>query len=70
MCSKVQWEHLQALTRQLLSKEALSMKWADIILRTAQKISKQVRPNVKASQDDMDIRQYVQVKKVCIGDKT
>ena len=55
---------MTSLTNQMLSKEGLSLKWAETILSIIRKISAVVRPDVRHENDDMDIRQYVQIKKV------
>ncbi len=59
-----QVEHLHAVIHQLLSRENLSLKWLDAIVTVVTRVSQLVQPNVKYAGDDMDIRQYVQVKKV------
>ncbi len=64
--SKAHREHMTSLTNQMLSKEGLSLKWAETILSIIRKISAVVRPDVRHENDDMDIRQYVQIKKVCM----
>jgi 1-phosphatidylinositol-3-phosphate 5-kinase len=65
MCSKSQKEHLILLTNQLLAHEGLSSKkWADLLLSLAKRVTHVVRPDVKNDGDDMDIRKYVQIKKV------
>lgn len=55
---------MTALTNQLLSRAGLSLKWAETIMQIIHKISLVVRPDVRHEGDDMDIRQYVQIKKV------
>ena len=55
---------MKSMINQLLSAEGLSIKWANTILTTVRKISQVVRPDVRHEGDDMDIRQYVQIKKV------
>lgn len=61
-------EHMKALCDQLLSRAGLSLKWAETILPITQKISQVVRPDVRHDDDDMDIREYVQIKKVTRDD--
>lgn len=56
------------LTKQLLYAENLAASWADIIISTVDKVSLFVRPAVKENCDDMDIRKYVHIKKVCLLD--
>ncbi len=63
-CSKANLEHMTLLTNQLLTGQGLSAKWADTIMTIVRKISQVVRPDVRHEGDDMDVRQYVQVKKV------
>lgn len=55
------------LLKQLLNYEALSQSWVDIVLPLVTRIVETVKPNVKSDSDDMDIRQYVQFKKVAGG---
>lgn len=57
-------EHEDSLVKQLLNKEGLAQSWSEIILPIAHQIVDQVRPNLNHDADDMDIRQYVQMKKV------
>ena len=57
-------DHLTTLTKQLLGEENLPSGWADIIISTVDRVSLFVKPDVKNSSDDMDIRQYVHIKKV------
>lgn len=54
---------------QLLESMDLSASWIDIILPIVHKVTEIVRPDVKHSDDDMDIRQYIQFKKVPGGTK-
>jgi 1-phosphatidylinositol-3-phosphate 5-kinase len=61
---KTHHDHLSSLTKQLLSDEGLSLSWESIILETANKISHFVKPDVRNEGDEMDIREYVQIKKV------
>lgn len=55
---------MMSLVTQLLSSEGLSITWSDVILSLALNIAETVRPDVKHEGDDMDIRQYVHIKKV------
>lgn len=57
-------EHLRDLASQLLTKEGLSKSWLDIVLGSADRISRYVNPDVRAENDHMDIRKYVKFKKV------
>ncbi|XP_076363235.1 1-phosphatidylinositol 3-phosphate 5-kinase fab1 isoform X2 [Tachypleus tridentatus] len=61
--------HEQALLRQLLSSEGLSLQWVDILSSIIHKVIETVRPDVKHDGDEMDIRQYVQIKKIPGGTK-
>ncbi|XP_064646018.1 1-phosphatidylinositol 3-phosphate 5-kinase-like isoform X3 [Lineus longissimus] len=66
---KAQYEHMSMLTSQLLSNEGLSLSWAELILQISRRIAEMVSPDVKMDEDDMDIRQYVQIKKIPGGQK-
>nr|CAD7586825.1 unnamed protein product [Timema genevievae] len=57
-------QHESSLLKQLLNAEGLAQSWADIMLPLAEQIVDVVCPDVKNEVDDMDIRQYVQFKKV------
>ena len=56
-------QHEDSLIRQLLNKEALSESWTEPILSLAHEIIDHVRPDLYHDAEDMDIRQYVQIKK-------
>ncbi|XP_077997927.1 1-phosphatidylinositol 3-phosphate 5-kinase-like [Glandiceps talaboti] len=68
--STAHYSHLVALLTQQLNAEGLCLSWADIVLPLVRKISELVKPDVRHDDDDMDIRQYVQFKKVPGGQKT
>ena len=53
-----------SLTRQLLARMNVPQKWADTLRNIMRKVSQLVKPDVRNEGDSMDIRQYVQVKKV------
>lgn len=53
-----------ALLQQLLHSESLSPSWRDIIVSLVCQVVQTVRPDVKNRDDDMDIRQFVHIKKV------
>lgn len=53
-----------ALLQQLLYNESLSLSWRDIIVPVVCQVVQTVRPDVKNRDDDMDIRQFVHIKKV------
>ncbi|XP_012269678.2 1-phosphatidylinositol 3-phosphate 5-kinase [Athalia rosae] len=62
-------QHEDSLVKQLLNKEGLSQSWSEMILPLAHQIVDQVKPNLNHDADDMDIRQYVQIKKVPGGSR-
>lgn len=53
-----------ALLQQLLHSESLSPSWRDIIVSLVCQVVQTVRPDVKNRDDDMDVRQFVHIKKV------
>lgn len=55
---------MMALLQQLLYSESLSLSWRDIIVPMVRQVVQTVRPDVRNSDDDMDIRQLVHIKKV------
>ncbi|XP_017877426.1 1-phosphatidylinositol 3-phosphate 5-kinase isoform X2 [Ceratina calcarata] len=59
-------QHEDSLIKQLLNKEGLSQSWSEVILPIAHQIVDYVRPDLNHNVDDLDIRQYVQIKK-CPG---
>nr|XP_033803013.1 1-phosphatidylinositol 3-phosphate 5-kinase isoform X2 [Geotrypetes seraphini]XP_033803014.1 1-phosphatidylinositol 3-phosphate 5-kinase isoform X2 [Geotrypetes seraphini]XP_033803015.1 1-phosphatidylinositol 3-phosphate 5-kinase isoform X2 [Geotrypetes seraphini]XP_033803016.1 1-phosphatidylinositol 3-phosphate 5-kinase isoform X2 [Geotrypetes seraphini] len=61
--------HMMALLQQLLCNESLSLSWRDIIVPVVCQVVQTVRPDVKNKDDDMDIRQYVHIKKIPGGKK-
>ncbi|XP_075386553.1 1-phosphatidylinositol 3-phosphate 5-kinase isoform X3 [Tenrec ecaudatus] len=61
--------HMMALLQQLLQNESLSPSWRDIIVPLVCQVVQTVRPDVKNRDDDMDIRQFVHVKKIPGGKK-
>ncbi|XP_056392849.1 1-phosphatidylinositol 3-phosphate 5-kinase isoform X2 [Hyla sarda] len=60
--------HMMYLLQQLLYNESLSLSWRDIIVPVVCQVVQTVRPDVK-NDDDMDIRQYVHIKKIPGGKK-
>ncbi|XP_033208545.1 putative 1-phosphatidylinositol 3-phosphate 5-kinase [Belonocnema kinseyi] len=56
-------QHEDSLLKQLLNKEGLSQNWSDTILKIAHQVVDYVRPDLNHDADDLDIRQYVQIKK-------
>ncbi|XP_077175393.1 1-phosphatidylinositol 3-phosphate 5-kinase isoform X5 [Paroedura picta] len=61
--------HMLALLQQLLYNESLSLSWRDVIVPVICQVVQTVRPDVKNRDDDMDIRQFVHVKKIPGGKK-
>nr|DBA20024.1 TPA: hypothetical protein GDO54_015765 [Pyxicephalus adspersus] len=61
--------HMMSLLQQLLYNESLSLSWRDIIVPLVCQVVQTVRPDVK-NDDDMDIRQYVHIKKIPGGKKS
>ncbi|XP_054827187.1 1-phosphatidylinositol 3-phosphate 5-kinase isoform X2 [Eublepharis macularius] len=61
--------HMLGLLQQLLYSESLSLSWRDIIVPVVCQVVQTVRPDVKNRDDDMDIRQFVHVKKIPGGKK-
>ncbi|XP_067404848.1 1-phosphatidylinositol 3-phosphate 5-kinase isoform X2 [Emydura macquarii macquarii] len=61
--------HMMALLQQLLTNESLSLSWRDIIVPVVCQVVQTVRPDVKNRDDDMDIRQFVHIKKIPGGKK-
>nr|XP_045605242.1 1-phosphatidylinositol 3-phosphate 5-kinase-like isoform X2 [Procambarus clarkii] len=62
--------HETALLCQLLDSGGLSSSWAEVILPIVHTVTDIIRPDVKNDSDDMDIRQYVQFKKVPGGSRS
>ncbi|XP_047499601.1 1-phosphatidylinositol 3-phosphate 5-kinase-like isoform X4 [Penaeus chinensis] len=62
--------HETALLCQLLDSGGLSPSWAEVILPIVHTVTDIIRPDVKNDSDDMDIRQYVQFKKVPGGSRS
>lgn len=63
-------EHTQRLMKQLLSSQGLSLSWAEILMPLVNSLAFTVRPDVKNDDDDLDIRQYVHIKKVAGASKS
>ncbi|XP_021352266.1 1-phosphatidylinositol 3-phosphate 5-kinase-like isoform X3 [Mizuhopecten yessoensis] len=62
-------DHLRDLVSQMSCDEGLSKSWMDIVLGTAQRVSRYVHPDVKHAGDHMDIRKYIKFKKIPGGNK-
>ncbi|XP_046386822.1 1-phosphatidylinositol 3-phosphate 5-kinase isoform X2 [Ischnura elegans] len=62
--------HQEALLRQLLVSEGLAQSWGDVVLPLVSQIVELVRPDVRSDTYEMDIRQYVQFKKVPGGNRS
>ncbi|XP_077502405.1 1-phosphatidylinositol 3-phosphate 5-kinase fab1 [Amblyomma americanum] len=58
------------LLNQLLAADGLPLPWADVVLPIVHKVASTVTPNVKHLDDDMDIRQYVHIKKIPGGNRS
>ncbi|XP_069790552.1 LOW QUALITY PROTEIN: 1-phosphatidylinositol 3-phosphate 5-kinase [Narcine bancroftii] len=61
--------HMMALLQQLLYSESLSLSWRDIIVPVVRQVVQTVHPDVKNNDDDMDVRQFVHIKKIPGGKK-
>ncbi|XP_072301067.1 1-phosphatidylinositol 3-phosphate 5-kinase isoform X2 [Eucyclogobius newberryi] len=61
--------HMMALLQQLLYSESLSLSWRDIIVPVVRQVVQTVHPDVRNCDDDMDIRQFVHIKKIPGGRK-
>ncbi|KAM9305916.1 1-phosphatidylinositol 3-phosphate 5-kinase [Gastrophryne carolinensis] len=61
--------HMMSLLQQLLNNESLSLSWRDVIVPLVCQVVQTVRPDVK-NDDDMDIRQFVHIKKIPGGKKS
>lgn len=61
--------HMMSLLQQLLYSESLSLSWRDVIVPVVQQVVQTVRPDVRNCDDDMDIRQFVHIKKIPGGRK-
>ncbi|XP_041374474.1 1-phosphatidylinositol 3-phosphate 5-kinase-like isoform X2 [Gigantopelta aegis] len=59
-----------ALTKQLLSHNGLSMSWECVMSSIIAQISRFVKPDVQGEGDELDIRKYIHVKKIPGGQKT
>ncbi|XP_075225146.1 1-phosphatidylinositol 3-phosphate 5-kinase fab1 isoform X2 [Lycorma delicatula] len=56
--------HNQNLLSQLLNSEGLSQSWSDVIIPLAQQVVDTIKPDLRNDTENMDIRRYVQLKKV------
>ncbi|XP_021945128.2 1-phosphatidylinositol 3-phosphate 5-kinase isoform X2 [Folsomia candida] len=61
--------HENNLLNQLLDRMGVSPSWADVILPIVHKVTEIVRPDVRNAEDEMDLRQYIQFKKLPGGKK-
>lgn len=68
--SRLFFEHIQRLMKQLLSWQGLSFSWADVLMPLVQSLAHTVRPDVRDDDDEMDIRQYIHIKKIPGGVKS
>ncbi|KAL8580115.1 hypothetical protein ACOMHN_061229 [Nucella lapillus] len=62
-------EHLQTMTRQMLSQQGLSASWEAVMLTCVRQVTHFVRPDVRGEGDDLDIRKYIHIKKIPVGQK-
>ncbi|XP_076460083.1 1-phosphatidylinositol 3-phosphate 5-kinase-like isoform X2 [Babylonia areolata] len=62
-------EHLQTMTRQLLSQQGLSASWEPVVLSCVRQVTHFVRPDVRGEGDDLDVRKYIHIKKIPVGQK-
>lgn len=58
------------LLNQLLAADGLPLPWAEVVLPIVHKVANMVTPDVKHLDDDMDIRQYVHIKKIPGGHRS
>lgn len=63
-------DHVQRLMKQLLSWQGVSLSWADVLMPLVTNVVHTVRPDVRDDEDDMDLRQYVHLKKIPGGSKS
>ncbi|KAL0271738.1 UNVERIFIED_CONTAM: hypothetical protein PYX00_008735 [Menopon gallinae] len=61
--------HVHGLLQQLLNNEGISLSWSDVVLPIVKDIVNLVRPDMRKDTDEMDIRHYVQVKKLPAGQR-
>ncbi|XP_078536468.1 1-phosphatidylinositol 3-phosphate 5-kinase isoform X1 [Lissotriton helveticus] len=61
--------HMMSLLQQLLYNDSLSLSWKDVIVPVVCQVVQTVRPDVKNKDDDMDVRQFVHIKKIPGGKK-
>lgn len=61
--------HENNLLNQLLERMDVDPMWADIILPIVHKVTEIVKPDVRNAEDEMDLRQYIQFKKLPGGKK-
>ncbi|XP_060802481.1 1-phosphatidylinositol 3-phosphate 5-kinase [Amyelois transitella] len=59
------WAHLKLLTRQCIARQGLPASWLPVLYPLCQQAADIIMPDLHSS--EMDIRHYVQVKKVCDG---
>lgn len=62
-------DHVQRLMKQLLSWQSLSLSWAEVLMPLVISLVHTVRPDVRDDDDEMDLRQYVHLKKIPGGSK-
>ncbi|XP_025836877.1 1-phosphatidylinositol 3-phosphate 5-kinase isoform X2 [Agrilus planipennis] len=57
-------DHEETLAKQLLASESLSLSWWDTLKLLVHEVIDVIRPDKNHNADDIDIRQYVQIKKI------
>ncbi|XP_050300649.1 1-phosphatidylinositol 3-phosphate 5-kinase [Anthonomus grandis grandis] len=62
-------QHEQSLLKQLLSANGLSISWSDILVPLIRDIICLIRPDKNHDAEELDIRNYVQIKKLPGGKK-
>ncbi|XP_059146645.1 1-phosphatidylinositol 3-phosphate 5-kinase-like isoform X3 [Physella acuta] len=67
---KAHTELWRVLTRQLLGQHSLLLSWESVVSTSITQVSHFVRPDIKFEGDDMDIRNYIHIKKVAGGSKS
>ncbi|CAH0389172.1 unnamed protein product [Bemisia tabaci] len=61
--------HRQKFLSQLLASAGLPLSWSDVVIPLVDRVVEDVKPDVSENLDIIDIRQYVQVKKVVGGSR-
>ncbi|KAL1517363.1 hypothetical protein ABEB36_001133 [Hypothenemus hampei] len=69
LLSEAYEQHEQSLLKQLLSVRGLSFSWNNILIPLTREIVTVIRPDKKHDAEQLDIKDYVQVKKLPGGNK-